>query len=167
LERHKKDVKKGFEWMKKHIPTAMNVVPSYMDRLIANHDQSKTGICEYDPYDDYFYGGCRTPAVVEAFEAAWLNHIHVNPHHWQHWVLVNDDPKEGAKALEMPSVYVVEMVCDWWSFSWSQRNLKSIFEWYDQHKDYIKLHKNTRKLVESILNQMYEALVEDTEDDNH
>ncbi len=37
------------------------------------------------------------------FNTAWLKHIHRNPHHWQHWVLFEDNPserlkKQGSKA---------------------------------------------------------------------
>lgn len=38
--------------------------------------------------------------VVENFNRAWLLHIHRNPHHWQHWVLINDDPELGETVLE-------------------------------------------------------------------
>lgn len=85
-------------------------------------------------------------------------HIHRNPHHWQHWVLINDDPEEGEILLEMPYCYILEMICDWWSFSWEKRSLFEIFLWYDEHRDYIKLHSNTRKIVEGILNRMRERL---------
>ena len=54
----------------------------------------------------------------------------------------------------MPYKYVVEMICDWWAFSWNEGNLNEIFNWYDEHKDYIKLHKNTRKTVETILEKL-------------
>ena len=70
-----------------------------------------------------------------------------NPHHWQHWVLINDDPGEGEVLLEMPYNYIIEMICDWWAFSWEKGNLSEIFSWYDEHKDYIKLHPNTRETV--------------------
>lgn len=47
--------------------------------------------------------------------------------------------------------YIIEMICDWWAFSWEKGNLSEIFSWYDEHKDYIKLHPNTRETVEDIL----------------
>jgi hypothetical protein len=98
-----------------------------------------------------------------------MNHIHRNPHHWQHWVLVNDDPEEGEVLLEMPEIYIVEMICDWWSFSWSKdTDLTEIFKWYDERKDYIKLHRNTRRRVEIIFNVMEHLLTDDFKgDDNH
>lgn len=46
-----------------------------------------------------------------AFDAAWLHHIHANPHHWQHWVLLEDSGV--TKVLVPPGDVVCEMVADW------------------------------------------------------
>ena len=54
-------------------------------------------------------------------------------------------------ALDMPMNYIVEMICDWWSFSWREGDLTEIFKWYDAHKDYMKLSVKTRDIVEYIL----------------
>ena len=56
--------------------------------------------------------------------------------------------------------YILEMICDWWSFSWSSGNLNEIFSWYDKRKDYMKLGKQTRKTVENILEQTKKKLEE-------
>ena len=110
-------------------------------------------------YDDYFYGE-QTPAVIEAFNRAWLMHIHRNPHHWQHWVLINDEPKEGTILIEMPYPYIIEMVCDWWAFSWIKGDLSEMVAWYKDHEAYIKLHNNTRSIVEEILEMIRTKLTE-------
>ena len=62
--------------------------------------------------------------------------------------------------MEMPYCYILEMICDWWSFSWSKGNLLEIFSWYEEHKNYIKLHPNTRKSVEDILGRIQNKLGE-------
>lgn len=54
----------------------------------------------------------------------------------------------------MPYEYIIEMICDWWAFSWAKENLFEIFKWYDEHKDYMKLSDWTRIEVEDILKQM-------------
>lgn len=102
----------------------------------------------------------QTPAVIEAFNRAWLMHIHRNPHHWQHWVLINDEPKEGTILIEMPYPYIIEMVCDWWAFSWIKGDLSEMFAWYKDHEAYIKLHNNTRSIVEEILEMIRTKLTE-------
>ena len=95
-------------------------IDEYKATLWLNHDESKNDPDEYNAYDDYFYGKNRSYGVVMAFKQAWLEHIHRSPHHWQHWVLINDEPEEGEVILEMPYEYIIEMICDWWSFSWKK-----------------------------------------------
>ena len=158
LKQHKGNVKKGFEWIRDNLPELLKGDHDYEWQIGTAHDQSKSDPEEYDAYDKYFYGGNRSYAVVQDFNFAWLRHIHKNPHHWQHWVLIHDDPKEDTTILEMPYNYILEMVCDWWAFSWTKGNLEEIFKWYDDHKDYMKLHKRTRATVESILAKIKEKL---------
>jgi hypothetical protein len=142
---------KGFEWIEKNLPEIIRDVPNVRWQLQHNHDASKNDPEEYAPYDAYFYGNNRSSYVVQNFREAWLRHIHKNPHHWQHWVLINDDPKEGEIILDMPHIYIIEMICDWWAFSWNKGNLYEIFDWYDEHNEYTKLSDSTRKTVEDIL----------------
>lgn len=158
LEQHKANVKKGFDWLQANLPDLMKVEPNLGWQIGFSHDQSKSEPDEYGAYDAYFYGGNRSYSVVRAYEKAWLLHLHRNPHHWQHWVLINDDPKEGEIILEMPYNYVIEMICDWWAFSWAKGNLTEIFSWYNEHKDYMKFHPKTRKIVDDILEKIQAKL---------
>lgn len=161
LEQHKANVKKGFEWIREHIPDILQGDFDYEWQICLNHDHSKTEPDEYEAYDTYFYGGNRSFDVVQNFNKAWLLHIHRNPHHWQHWVLINDEPNEGEIIIQMPINYIVEMICDWWAFSWSKGDLTEMFSWYEERKNYIKMHKNTRKTVEDIFAKIKEALNND------
>ena len=158
LIEHKSNVLNGFDWLSKNLPDIFlnDQIKSRCEWLCANaHDQSKYDKEEYNAYDKYFYGN-RSYEVVEDFKLAWLHHIHQNPHHWQHWVLLNDD--EGEECLEIPLCYIIEMICDWWSFSWKTGNLMEIFNYYDQHKDKIKMNEFSRNQLEDILNKMREKL---------
>lgn len=156
LNRHKTNVKKGLDWIEQYLPEILlgKDKYDYQWQIGMAHDQSKTDQDEYAAYDAYFYGGNRSFECVQEFNKAWLAHIHKNPHHWQHWVLINDDPNEGIKALNMPYNYIIEMICDWWSFSWNSGNLHEIFSWYDEHKSHMILGDKTRDIVESILDQI-------------
>lgn len=158
LEKHKANVRKGFEWMQENLPELFTDGSEWQIEFA--HDASKSEPDEYEAYDAYFYGGNRSYKVVEDFRKAWLLHIHRNPHHWQHWVLINDEPEESEIVLEMPYNDILEMVCDWWSFAWEKGNLTEIFEWYEEHKSYIKLGDKTRKTVEDILGKMKKKLSE-------
>ena len=160
---HKANVAKGLDWMEENIPDilkGLNII-DLRNQIRLDHDRSKSTIAEYDAYDQYFYGRNKSYEVVQNFNKAWLHHIHRNPHHWQHWVLINDDPGEGEIILDMPDEYIIELICDWWAFSWKKENLHEIFKWYDEHKDYMKLSKNTRKKVEDILSKIKSKLEED------
>lgn len=73
---------------------------------------------------------------------------------------INDDDSDVPVALDMGYSYIIEMICDWWSFSWKTGNLYEIFSWYDSHKERMILHKKTKKTVETILVQIYTKLEE-------
>lgn len=158
LQQHRNNVKRGFEWLLTNLPTVLTGQPDASWQIIFDHDSSKNNDDEYLAYDTYFYGNNCSYEVMEEFKRAWLRHIHRNPHHWQYWVLINDDPSEGEIILDMPYNYIIEMICDWWSFSWQKGDLGEIFNWYDEHSDYIKLSPKTRKTVEDILEQLRERL---------
>lgn len=147
---HIDNVKKAYFWLRDHSLIEENI----LDQLNL-HDSSKYSDEEFQAYDDYFYGK-QTEEIKEKFNYAWLHHIHNNSHHWQHWVLINDD--DGTVGLEMPKVDVYEMICDWWAFSHKSGNLYEIFDWYKNHKKNMILHSNTKKLVEQILNNIKEEL---------
>lgn len=176
LEQHIGNVQKGYQWLKDNLPDVLSEYnyieeTSYygeLDEIISKHDSSKYNkipdaekyyelTCEWDAYNNYFYGE-RTPEVEASFDKAWLSHIHSNPHHWQHWVLHSDE--EGVKVLDMPYMFIVEMVCDHWAFSWKANNLYEIFDWYKKNQKGILFSDKTRKTYESILNQIKEKLDE-------
>lgn len=163
LIEHRNNVARGAMWLKLNLPEVMYLLNPYeYADITMHHDDSKDDFEEYEAYDTYFYGAHRTQDVKDKFNQAWLHHIHNNPHHWQHWVLVNDDPEESTIALDIPYCYVIEMICDWWAFSWSKDNLYEIFDWYDKHKDYMILSDHTRELVEEILDKIRHKLDEIT-----
>jgi hypothetical protein len=160
LTQHCQNVANGYAWIKNNLPDIVANVDGAV-QICGRHDGSKLTPDEYPYYDEYFYGKDRErPEVKLNFKYAWLHHIHNNPHHWQYWILHNDEPGEGMVILDMPYQYIVEMICDWWAFSWQKDNLYEIFSWYDAHKDYMKLSTKTRSEVERILNLIREKLDE-------
>ena len=152
LDQHRRNVLKGFSWLVDNLPDLFKEVDlDAMETMFKSHDYTKDSPEEYAAYDRYFYGGDKSSQVVQEFQKAWLHHIHFNPHHWQHWILVNDVPDEGEVILEMDYIFIIEMICDWWAFSWQKKNLSEIFSWYDGHQEYIKLAPKSRETVEDIL----------------
>ena len=152
LTQHIGNVKVGFDWLCKNMPELFEGYDAdYLGGIISNHDASKYDDEEYYAYCEYFYGE-KTKEVKDEFDVAWLHHQHCNPHHWQHWLLREDDG--DMKALEMPYEYIIEMIMDWWSFSWKSNNLYEIFNWYENNKSRIVLHPQTTDTVEHILELM-------------
>lgn len=146
LFNHIRGVKKAYDWIKENIPDyAIDIPDIYL------HDNSKFISEEFNAYADYFYGD-KTNDVVESFGYAWNHHQKNNPHHWQYWVLINDE--DGIQCLDMPLEYIIEMICDWWSFSWVKGDLEEIFNWYRKHKKNMMLSDSTRDTVEDILDKI-------------
>lgn len=161
LFEHRYNLKLGLDWFKTYMPELFDSLGGDVDieqQVVFAHDASKDGQDEYDAYDAYWYGKNRSFKVVEEYNYAWLHHKHNNPHHWQYWVLFNDESEEGLTILEMPMNYIIELLCDWWSFGWKEEDLYSTHKWYAERKDYIKFHPKTRKIVEGILAKMKEIL---------
>jgi Family of unknown function (DUF5662) len=117
---------------------------------------------EWGPYVEFFYGSKTTatdnPAKVgfaiavrrAAFDQAWLHHQHRGPHHWQHWVLRNDDG--STVALEIPKRFATEMLCDWIGAGKAIMGAKANTPaWYLKNKEQIMLHPATREWVENSL----------------
>lgn len=126
------------------------------------HDLSKFRLSEFVPYARHFYGDIKRGRDETgyykagdtgdiAFDRAWLYHQHRNPHHWQYWVLTQDEDKD--KVLEMPYKYVVEMFCDWKGAGRAQ-GTPNTYKWYKKHKDKMLLHKDTQKAIEILIYEL-------------
>lgn len=164
LDEHVNGLKQGLKWFEKYYPKVFinektgNDIQYLVETNVILHDKSKYSIEEYYAYDEYFYGDRNNE---KEFNYAWLHHQNHNPHHWQYWLLVNDD--EGKlEALDIPLEYIIEMILDWWSFSWKQGNLFEIFKWYDNNKNNMILSDKTRTKVENILEIMQQLLYGNT-----
>lgn len=182
LAEHIGNVDVGLHWMMDNLPLNQEQMNAIQEATLSAHDESKFSVEEYDAYDQYFYGGNPSFDVKQAFDRAWLHHIHCNPHHWQHWVLLEDDPKTDLalqlakvgtgehralldimpiKLIRIPLPEIFEMIADWWTFSWKDGNLFEIFTWYGEHRGKQFMHPKSREIVEDILQKMWRVLVMD------
>ena len=108
------------------------------------HDLSKFRFEEFVGYANYFYG-TKTEDDIRNMDYAWLSHQRRNRHHFQWWVMMED---EGTvKILRMPERYWKEMACDWGGMS----KIKNVKEWYGANRHKIILHPETRKDVEEFI----------------
>lgn len=135
------------------------------------HDLSKFLPSEFIPYANFFYGekggdikkgrnetGYYKPINTgdKAFDFAWLLHQKRNRHHWQWWILPEDEG--GIKVLSIEDVYLKEMICDWVGAGKAQGHFSpkndKYFEtrkWYQQNGSKMNLEENTRKKIEIII----------------
>ena len=125
------------------------------------HDWSKFLPCEFIPYARSFYnsdgslrqirdesGYYNIGSIGEAFDHAWLHHQHWNKHHWQHYLLVQD--QDDNKVLIMPMKYAREMLADWRGASraYGTNDAKS---WYMANGERMHLHPLIRGWIEKHL----------------
>lgn len=124
---------------------------------LLEHDASKFWVDEFEPYANYFYLPDGQPRYRDSisdriqsdFDYAWLHHIHYNPHHWQHWILRNDDT--SLHVLEMPYTYIHEMVADWMGASMAYTGSWDMTDWLQGNLKKIILHKNTAEILRDYL----------------
>ena len=135
------------------------------------HDASKLLPSEFFPYVNHFHGkngkgrktkegrdkiGYYKPTYTgdKAFDFAWLLHQKRNKHHWQWWVLAEDNG--DVKKLEMPIKYIKEMLCDWKGAARAQevgnkKNNYLVKEWYYKNCNKMQLNPITRARIQAHL----------------
>lgn len=152
LDKHIGGVKKAYSLLCKNNICEFN---KDLQEQINNHDKSKYEDIEFIPYGERFYGKDKNKKEDNLeFKYAWLHHQHNNPHHWQHWCLLEDNGGRKSESLEMAYNYVIEMICDWLSFSINKGDLSEIQKWYQENKSNQILHPSTKKLVEEIIDKL-------------
>jgi len=130
------------------------------------HDISKFLPSEFIPYARYFYGDYPSihdvhgdsrnrvklykEDIEEQFNYAWLLHQNRNKHHWQWWILNNDDGT--TEALETETKYLIEMVCDWIGAGKSMSSGLAANEWFNANKGKMNLNANTFCRVDDFFN---------------
>lgn len=126
------------------------------------HDWHKFLPSEWFPYVNFFYGkggkpvqrrdstGYYKPTDTgdDAFDFAWLLHQKRADHHWQWWVLPEDDG--GVKVLRMSDAAMKEMLCDWRGAGRAQGK-PNTWEWYEANKGKMQLHPEVRAWIEEEL----------------
>ncbi|MDI6787935.1 MAG: DUF5662 family protein [Planctomycetota bacterium] len=125
------------------------------------HDLSKFSLTEIRAYS-YLFKNFDRPVMLsydflkktipamryrKILKARW-HHIQKNPHHWQRWILIQDDG--SIYNVGMPKKYALEMICDWRAKS-KQKREKNTSVWYNKHKKNLVLTPETISLIKDLL----------------
>lgn len=133
-----------------------------VDQLISEHDEPKYSEEEWEPYLDYFYPDEDNPKdkaeVDRAFKYAVLHHYNHSPHHWNYWLILDEDMGE-MEALDVPDEHVLCMLCDWASFRYGQKTAAKVdypttIGWYNDTKDNMILTDATQALISKYIEQL-------------
>lgn len=121
------------------------------------HDWHKFLPDEFVPYARFFYGGVKeqirdetgyykpTDTGYPPFDWAWFLHQKRADHHWQWWVLPEDE--SGVKVLPMSKNARLEMLADWRGAGRAQ-GTPDTKAWYLKNGHKLQLHTETRGWVE-------------------
>ena len=115
------------------------------------HDMSKFSWIEFWESVRYYQG---TSSPINACKAdkgyslAWQHHKGRNPHHYEYWT---DNYDAGTTFIEMPYVYAVEMICDYFGAArayWGDKfSYQDEWKWWLNKIKTAAMHENTAKFV--------------------
>ena len=141
IKAHKERVEKFASWLKTNCPEVFEGVDTdvFWD-LIKEHDESKFSEEEFEPYAQRWHGDKKkTPEYDEAWKHHWMN----NEHHPEFWL-----------GEDMPYIYILEMICDWGSFSIAKGDFKELSDFY-----YNKAKEDPEKMLSDATQEIIEDLL--------
>ena len=141
---HKDRVQQFAEWLRGQLPEVFEGVDfEAFNEVIQEHDESKFSEAEFEAYAQKFYGDKKDSFE---FDEAWKHHWTHNEHHPEFWL-----------GEDMPYIYILEMICDWGSFSIKSGDMSELSKFYyekakdDEEKN---LSENTKIIIEEILDKI-------------
>ena len=141
---HKERVSKFADWLKTNCPEVFEGVDlEAFNEIIKEHDESKFSDEEFEAYAQHFYGDKKNDFE---YEEAWKHHWMNNEHHPEYWL-----------GEDMPLIYILEMLCDWGSFSIAMGDLCEVIDYYYEQAcddDEKNLSDNTKEIIEDVLRQI-------------
>lgn len=130
-----------------------NGVFTYSDTVANNldhHDESKYTMEEFEPYADHWYGD-GSIFGEDGYRRAVLHHYHNNPHHWNYWIYFDED--DAPYPLDIPYEYIQEMICDWATFSWINKEAK-LAEWFNSKSSGMDFTPDTHDIVRTLVDEV-------------
>lgn len=157
LEKRNKHFRQACNWIKRSAPDMLNGITEDEFTFMRDfHHDVDTIPCLYEPYDAHLFGKKQTAKTASEYRKAKVMRIHMNSYNWQYHVLITED--EGTILTEMSQMDILELICEWWSYSWENDDLWSIFAYYSKYSSKIKMHKKSSKELERLLNILEDRL---------
>ena len=161
IEEHKSRVSQFADWLKENLPELFEGLDlEVFDDVIKEHDDSKFSEEEFEAYAQKFFGkqdiNGKPLDFIPGYDDAWKHHWMNNEHHPEFWL-----------GEDMPYIYILEMLCDWGSFSINKNDLHELSKYYyEQAKDDEEknLSDATKEIIEEILAKIDSVL--DKEEEN-
>lgn len=148
---HKARVEQFADWLLENCSEVLDEVdPDVFWDLIKAHDESKFSEEEFEPYAQKWFGDGKK---TREYDLAWEHHYMNNEHHPEYW--------DGE---DMPYIYILEMICDWGSFSIASGDMKELSDFYynkakaDPEKN---LSDATKEIIEDILSRIDSVIARD------
>lgn len=144
---HQENVIEAFNRYGELLCQKLGIPVSSLEQNCKNHDKSKFSTYEFEGYRQYFYHVSGEKRDEELFKKSWLHHQNNNMHHPEYWVLRTETGI--AETLDMPDLYIAEMLIDWAAMS---MKFNDTVEKYYNKKGYSHpFSEKTRNKVESLL----------------
>jgi len=111
------------------------------------HDCDKFLPSMFIPYANYFYGN--KDKWKDRLNIAWNSHQKRNKHHYQYWILTNDNGE--IILLDIPDKYLKEMICDWKGAGKAITGKNNIKEWWKKTANEKLINISTKIKIDKIL----------------
>lgn len=147
---HKIEVYKAGEWLIHQQWTSSWIDPLALKDLLYIHDLSKFSSAEAFGYAFFNFTGGSDEKEVEDFERAWHHHKMNNPHHPEYWL--NPNRSGVLEPLEMPKVYVLEMIADWIGAGKTYGN--ELIDWLPKNIEKFYFHHKTVDFLLHVLGNL-------------
>ena len=143
IELHRENVKKTYLVLRNHLPENIHVDLKKLDKIINEHDLSKFDEEEFTGYAEHYYGE-QTEENNEKFNKSVEHHKYSNKHHAESWIKDN-------KIEYMPDEYIVEMVCDWQSFAYLDKNHLPADKWFEIYRHQVQFNPEIEEKILSLI----------------
>lgn len=146
LFQHKVEVyKAGMSPFEKYNSTSIDINQFNYNLLV--HDFSKM---HEDELESFTFLNSNKRQKKDGFNKAWLHHKNHNKHHPEYFYSVNRLGK--VQYIEMPEIYIVEMVADWIG---AGKSYETPFEdWLKPNLNQFRFNKKSALNLQKILNSI-------------